>query len=100
MTTQLRRYVLVDGLWDEFRIWWHDELVAAREKHGFTIDFAYRIDETNEFIWSVSLPGDAEDFARIEAEYMSSPERAAAFEGRAPWTTSTDIKLVEPIAAH
>ena len=100
MTTQLRRYILVDGIWDEFRAWWHDELVPVREKFGFTVDFAYRIDETNEFIWAVTLPGDAAEFARVENEYMASDERAGAFAGHAPWTTSTDIRLVEPIAAH
>ena len=100
MATQLRRYTMVDGVWDEFRTWWHDELVPVRDKFGFTIEFAYRIDETNEFIWAVSAPGDADDFARAEQAYLASDERAAAFAGRPTWNESTDIRLVEPIPAH
>ena len=99
-TIQLRRYTLVDGEYDAFVAWWQGAMPRVRPAAGFTIDFAYGLPETNEFIWAVSAPGDADDFARAEQAYLASDERAAAFAGRPTWNESTDIRLVEPIPAH
>ncbi len=100
MATQLRRYKMVDGIWDDFHPWWHDNVVPVREKFGFTVDFAYRIDETDEFIWAVSVTGDADDFERAEQAYLASDDRARIFADRPKWTASTDIRLVQPHSAH
>jgi hypothetical protein len=96
-TTQLRRYVLVEGKLDAFLPWWQEKLVPARRAYGFTVEFGYAIPETDEFVWAVSLPGDAEHFAEVEAAYIAGPERAAAFDGVDPWTTSQTITLVSRV---
>lgn len=76
MATQLRRYEIEDGGLDRM-VEWFPNLIPAREKFGFTINFAYADRDTNEFIWSVSHP----DFEAAEKDYRESPERTAAFVG-------------------
>ena len=98
-TVQLRRYVLVEGVLDEFTSWWQSFLVPARRAYGFAIEFSYALPETNEFVWAVSLPGDEEAFRAVEADYLASPERAAAFDGQPTWTTSQVVGLVREVPA-
>ncbi|GAA4267162.1 hypothetical protein [Frondihabitans peucedani] len=98
-TVQLRRYVLVDGLLDDFTAWWRSRLVPARRAYGFDIEFSYALPETSEFVWAVSLPGDADAFRAVEADYLASPERAAAFDGQPTWTTSQAVALVREVPA-
>ena len=80
-TIQLRRYTLVDGEYDAFVAWWQGAMPRVRPAAGFTIDFAYGIPETNEFIWAVSAEGDEAAFLQLEREYMASDARAEAFAG-------------------
>ncbi|MFB7251530.1 hypothetical protein [Microbacterium sp. NPDC056234] len=93
-TTQLRRYVLVDGEYDAFVDWWEQWMPRVRPAAGFTIEFAYGIRESNEFVWAVSAEGDADAFLALEAEYMGSEARAAAFDGLPQRVASYDIRLV------
>ncbi|QKJ20101.1 hypothetical protein [Microbacterium hominis] len=80
-TIQLRRYTLVEGEYDAFVAWWQTWMPRVRRGAGFTIEFAYGIPETNEFVWAVSAPGDADAFAATEQAYMASAARAEAFDG-------------------
>jgi hypothetical protein len=98
-TIQLRRYTLVDGEYDAFVEWWRGAMPAVRPPAGFTIEFAYGIRESNEFVWAVSTPGDREGFARLEADYMASEARAAVFEGVPQRIAVYDIRFVDDIAA-
>ena len=93
-TTQLRRYVLVDGEYDAFVGWWEQWMPKVRPAAGFTIEFAYGLRETNEFVWAVSAEGDAEAFLAREADYMASDARAEAFDGVPQRVASYDIRLV------
>jgi hypothetical protein len=94
-TIQLRRYILVDGEYDAFVAWWREELPTLRAAAGFTIEFAYGIRETGEFVWAVSAPGDREAFLALEAEYVASDARAAVFEGVPQRIAVADIRLVD-----
>ena len=93
-TIQLRRYDLIPELVDEFLAWF-PQVVAARQKHGFTILFALLDRPGNEYTWAVSHEG---NFDEVERVYMASPERAAAFEGRPKYTREMYISRVEQIA--
>lgn len=99
-TIQLRRYTLVDGEYDDFVAWWRGAMPLVRPPAGFTIEFAYGLRESNEFVWAVSVAGDRAEFARLEAEYLASPERAAVFEGVPQRVAVYDIRFVddEPLA--
>lgn len=99
-TIQLRRYTLVDGEYDAFVAWWREELPQLRSPAGFTIEFAYGIRESNEFVWAVSTPGDVAAFLAIEAAYLASDARAATFAGVPQRIAVHDIRFVddEPLA--
>jgi hypothetical protein len=94
-TIQLRRYTLVDGEYDDFVAWWRDAMPAVRPPAGFTIEFAYGLRESNEFVWAVSVPGDRDEFARLEEAYMASEERAAVFAGVPQRVAVYDIRFVD-----
>lgn len=98
-TIQLRRYRIVAGELDAFVAWWRDLVVPARTAHGFSVEFAYAVPETNEFVWAVSVAGDREAFRAIDERYASSPERAAAFAGQPQRIDTATLTLVEPVGA-
>lgn len=93
-TTQLRRYVLVDGEYDAFVGWWEQWMPKVRPAAGFTIEFAYGLRETNEFVWAVSAEGDEAAFAALEKTYMESDARAEAFAGVPQRVAKYDIAFV------
>jgi hypothetical protein len=97
-TVQVRRYRIVRDELEPFVAWWRERLVPARLAHGFQVDFAYAIPENDEFLWAVSVPGDAEDFRRIDEAYAISPERAAAFEDVPQRIDTATITLATPVA--
>jgi len=97
-TVQLRRYELVEGVLDDFVAWFTSTLIPARLSEGFTIEFAYADREVDEFVWAVSTPGDATRFAEVEAAYLQSEARAAAFAGQPVRVATQHVRLVEPVA--
>jgi hypothetical protein len=96
-TVQLRRYTLVEGEYDAFLAWWNIWMPKVRPAAGFTIDFAYGLRETNEFVWAVSAEGDAEAFLAREKEYMASAARAEAFEGVPQRVAVHNVMLVSDV---
>ncbi|MFB7893036.1 hypothetical protein ACFC1I_12615 [Microbacterium sp. NPDC056044] len=93
-TTQLRRYTLVEGEYDAFVAWYTEWMPRVRPAAGFTIEFAYGLPETNEFVWAVSAPGDADAFAALEQAYLASDARAEAFDGVPQRVAVYNISLV------
>ena len=96
-TIQLRRYTLVDGEYDAFVEWWRAAMPAVRPPAGFTIEFAYGLRESNEFVWAVSTPGDRDDFARLEEAYMASDARTAVFDGVPQRVAVYDVRFVDDL---
>lgn len=96
-TVQLRRYRFAPGELDAFSAWWRERLLPAREACGFTVEFACAVPEEDEFVWALSVDGDAADFARIEADYLSSRARADAFAVPPPQAVQTRINLVNQL---
>ena len=97
-TVQLRRYRIVAGELDAFVAWWHSRLLPARVAYGFTLESAYVVPETDEFVWAVSTEGDGEAFGRLDAAWAASPERAAAFEGVPQRVAAMDLRIALPAA--
>jgi hypothetical protein len=97
-TVQLRRYRIVDGELDAFVDWWRARLLPARIAYGFVLESAYVVPETDEFVWAVSVEGDAEAFGRLDAAWTASPERAAAFEGVPQRVAAMDLRIAVPAA--
>jgi len=97
-TIQLRRYTLVDGQYEAFLAWWNEWMPRVRSAAGFTIEFAYGLRETNEFVWAVSAEGDRDAFLARESVYLASDERAQAFDGVPQRVAEYDVRLVDEIA--
>ena len=93
-TIQLRRYTLVEGEYDAFVAWYAEWMPRVRPAAGFTIEFAYGVPETNEFVWAVSAPGDADAFEALEQAYIASDARAEAFDGVPQRVAEYNIRLV------
>jgi len=94
-TTQLRRYTLVDGEYEDFVAWWRSTMPVVRAEAGFTVEFAYGVPETNEFVWAVSTEGDEAAFLALEQAYRASDARAAAFDGVPQRIAEYNIRFVE-----
>lgn len=73
---------------------WFPRLLPVRTQFGFTVNFAYADRENNQFVWSVSHPG---DFEAAEADYASSSERAAVFEGFENPVTAMYVAMVDEV---
>jgi hypothetical protein len=97
-TIQLRRYTLIDGEYDAFLEWFDGSMPRVRPEAGFTIEFAYGLRETNEFVWAVSADGDRDRFLELEQAYMASDARAAAFAGVPQRIAVYNIAFVDDIA--
>lgn len=97
-TIQLRRYTLVDGEYDAFLEWWHGSMPRVRPAAGFTIEFAYGLRETNEFVWAVSAEGDRDRFVELEQAYLASDARDAVFDGVPQRIAVYDIAFVDDVA--
>ncbi|MGT2424718.1 hypothetical protein [Amnibacterium kyonggiense] len=95
-TVQLRRYRIVGGELEAFVDWWRSRLLPAREAFGFALETAFVVPETGEFVWAVSAEGDAEAFARIDAAWTASRERAAVFEGVPQRVEAMDLRIAVP----
>ncbi|GAA1470072.1 hypothetical protein [Microbacterium thalassium] len=96
-TIQIRRYVLAPGEYDAFLAWYDQWIPGPRAAQGFTIEFAYGIRDTNQFVWAVSAPVDADTFREMDAGWRASDARAAAFAGQPDRIVSADVQLVTDI---
>ena len=76
MVAQLRLYTINKGKMAEFVKGWTEGVYPLHLQHGFMIDKAGVIEETNQFFWIVSYDG-PEDWGAKQAAYYGSPERAA-----------------------
>ena len=96
-TIQLRRYVLVDGEYDAFLEWFQRSMTRVRPAAGFTIEFAYGLRESNEFVWAVSAPGDRDAFLALEQAYMASDARTEVFAGEPQRVAVYDVRFVDDV---
>ncbi len=67
MISQLRIYTINKGKLDEFVAGWKKFVYPLHLEHGFTIDRADVIRETNEFVWIVSYDGPAKEMTPVSA---------------------------------
>ena len=95
-TVQLRRYRIVDGELPAFLDWWRGPLLAARQAFGFVLETALIVEATNEFVWAVSVAGDQAAFARLDAAWTASPERAVVFAGVPQRVASMELQFAVP----
>ncbi len=76
MVSQLRMYRAKEGELDAFIEEWREKILPLRRKLGFTVEGAWAIRPTGEFIWILTYDG-PEGFEARDAAYYASPERKA-----------------------
>jgi hypothetical protein len=77
MATQLRDYRIRAGELDRFVEEWRNGVAPLRRTAGFEIAGAWTIPEEDRFVWLLAHPADWHRFAKADAAYYASPERAA-----------------------
>jgi len=97
-TVQLRRYTIHEGELENFVAWWAERMPRVRAAHGFTVEFAYALPSTNEFVWAVSAPGDVAAFTEREKTYFASDLRRAAVDGIPQRVVSERIDYAEDVS--
>lgn len=76
MLTQIRIYTINQDRLDQFAKEWKANVFPLRIEHGFRIDSAWTIKETNQFVWVISYEGQ-ESWEAKESAYYSSVNRKA-----------------------
>ena len=75
MATQLRKYTIKKGQMADFVASWMDNVYPLRLKHGFKVEHAGVLDDSDEFV-CVLTDGDGDDWDTREAAYYGSEEHA------------------------
>jgi antibiotic biosynthesis monooxygenase (ABM) superfamily enzyme len=96
MARQMRRYELVPEQQDHF-LEWFKQIPTGRAKFGFRVLSAHVDREAHEFTWIVDHDGDVAAFKAAEEAWMTSPERAAMFEGQPKHTVQIHVSMVDQI---
>lgn len=77
MATQLREYRIVAGELERFVEEWRAQLAPLRRSLGFEIPSAWTVPDEHRFIWLLVHPDGWDAFAKADADYFASPERAS-----------------------
>jgi hypothetical protein len=73
MPHQLRSYRVKAGQMDAFLRLWEEQVLPARQQHGFAVHGAWVNRADERFVWLVSH----DDFDAADRAYYDSPARAA-----------------------
>ena len=76
MPTQLRLYTINRGRLHQFAEEWKANVLPLRLEHGFQVQDAWLIEETNQFAWLIGYEG-AESWEAKEVAYYASEKRKA-----------------------
>jgi hypothetical protein len=71
---QLRTYRIRPGMMDEFRSFWAEHVVPAREALGFTVRGGWFDADDDVFVWIVGHPA-PDGYEAAERAYQSHPRR-------------------------
>ena len=97
MTTQMRKYTIKKGKMDEFVTAWMDNVYPLRLKHGFTVDYAGILEDSDDFVCLISTAGDRADWDAREAAYYDSEEHARLEPKLAPHITGGETWFVNSV---
>ncbi len=92
----MRIYTINRGQMDEFVRAWREGVVPVRQKVGFTIQKAWIVRETNQFIWVLGYSG-PDEWAAKDAEYFNSPERKNMHPDPAQYIARSEAFFLQPV---
>jgi hypothetical protein len=97
MVRQLRIYTINKGKLDEFIAGWTRFVHPLHLEHGFKIELAVKMEETNEFVWIVSYDGTMADWEAKQKAYYGSPERHAVSPDPAQHIAKTERWMITSV---
>jgi hypothetical protein len=74
-TIQLRRYRIAGPDLPAYVEWFRSELTPLRHQFGFSVEFAFALPTTGEFVWAASYPGGRQQYETADAAYFGSDAR-------------------------
>ncbi len=96
MPAQLRLYTINKGKMDDFVAAWRKGVYPLWHKHGFRIERAGVIQESNQIMWVLSHD-DPVDWDAKEAAYYASPERKSLTPDPAQWIARAERYFISPV---
>ncbi|GFO57516.1 hypothetical protein GMSM_45230 [Geomonas sp. Red276] len=76
MREQIRIYTINKGGLDQFVAEWNEKIRPLREKLGFVIPAAWKVEATNQFVWIQRYEGN-QSWEEADQAYFASDERKA-----------------------
>jgi len=95
MPKQLRTYTINKGALYDFASEWQRTIKPLRESLGFSVESAWTVPETNQFIWILSYNG-PESWEERDAAYHTSEERKAMHPNPARHIARMEEVFLEP----
>ena len=96
MTTQLRMFRITEGQMEAFVTAWLAGVYPLRRHYGFRTDGAWRIDDTNQFLWLLSYDG-PQTFEEQDAAYYASTARTSLDPDPAQYIEHVEVHFVTPV---
>ena len=97
MPTQLRIYSINRGALQEFAAEWEKTIKPLRLKLGFSIDGAWTVEATNQFVWIMCYDG-PESWETLDQAYFQSPERHAMDPDPARHIARMEHYFIKPVS--
>ena len=97
MRVQLRRYTIAPDIMDDWVAEWTAKIRPLRQALGFTVLGAWRVDDSDEFIWLLAYDG-PQTWEQAERAYYDSPQRAALDPDPARHITAQRVDFVQVVA--
>lgn len=97
MLTQLRVYTINRGALKDFADEWEQMIKPLRLKLGFSIEGAWTVEATNQFVWIMSYDG-PKSWDTLDRAYFQSPERHAMQPDPARHIARMEHFFMEPTA--
>lgn len=95
MSAEIRIYTVKPGQMDAFVKAWAEGAVPLRAQFGFKVDTAWKIEETNQFVWVTSYHGPL-SWQEANDRYYNSPERKALNPDPASFLAKVETHMAEP----
>jgi len=93
---QLRRFRIRAGSMDAFLDAWLRGVYPLRRRFGFTFAGAWRVEDTDEFVWIIGYDG-PEGFAVADKRYYESQERKSVLPDPAQYIEAASNSMVRSV---
>ena len=96
VTIQMRKYTVHPGKMDEFAAAWMEHVYPLRFKHGFTVEQAGVLDDSDDFVCVITDNSEG-DWDTKESAYYASEEHAVLEPILAPLIAGGEVWFVNSV---